>query len=106
MSISDHKIMATKTTYEEWFNNKVKENSVKIKMPLNKKQRNLCHQQRDNYLKCSKLLVQDFQNHKNFGKVLKSCESEVGSMFGKCPSSWVDHFIRGDMNENFLGKKK
>merc|ERR1712019_86144 len=80
-------------------NNILKENSVKIKMPLNKKQRSLCHEKRDNYLKCSKLLVQDFQNHKNFGKILKSCENEVGSMFGKCPSSWVDHFIRGDMNE-------
>lgn len=90
-------------TYQEFFDEKVKEHS-KIKQLLTKKERTKCYVKRDAYMNCSidfQKMCDQNNSPKEIASLLKKCESQMVDMFTACPSSWVDHFMRGDMMKNY-----
>ena len=91
------------TTYESWLNKKVKSHGQPNLKLLDKKSRNNCFQTKKDYLNCVEQYRSEAIREKNFGKILKNCEPQIDQMFGHCPTSWVDHYIRGDMTRNFPG---
>ena len=92
-------------TYEAWFNDKVKTHGrPKLKL-LDKKSRDHCFATKKAYLSCVDKFREQALKEKNFGLVLKNCNQNIETMFGACPTSWCDHYIRGDMVRNFTKEK-
>ncbi|KAK6052238.1 hypothetical protein COOONC_10257 [Cooperia oncophora] len=56
-----------------------------------KKDRQQCHQARDDYLRC---LDRELDAGKAEEQASRTCRAELRSFESACPASWVKHFIR------------